>query len=131
MAQYVLVDFPAPEEGADTFDVYVSWADLDSLLALPRSDSRLRPAACQIIRKYMDSQKFAHYAAQYELSVHSVFVNMVPLFVNAAAEIAPHLRGYVAHDSMESQFFMEHFCSVTKADTHAHQVNCGPFVLPK
>lgn len=131
MAQYVLVDFPAPEEGADTFDVYISWADLDTLLALPRSGSRLRPATCQIIREYLDAQKFAQYAAHYDLPVHSVFLNMVPLFVNAAAEIAPHLQGYVAHDSMESRFFMEHFCSVTKADTRAHEVKCGPFVLPK
>lgn len=131
MAQYVFVDFPALEEGADTFDIYISWADLDTLLALPRSVSRLRPAACQTIRGYLDAQKFAQYAARYALPIHSVFLNIVPVFVNAAAEITPHLRGYVARDSTESQFFMEHFCSVTKSDTHAHEVNCGPFVLPK
>ena len=28
MEMYILVDFPATEDDADTFDVYISWADL-------------------------------------------------------------------------------------------------------
>jgi hypothetical protein len=37
MTSYVLIDFPASEEGADTFDVYISWSDLDQLLAMPKN----------------------------------------------------------------------------------------------
>lgn len=131
MSQYVLVDFPAPEEGADTFDVHVSWADLDELLTLPRNVSRLRQTTCELVREYLSSERFVQYATKYELPIEKVFLNIVPLFVNAAAEIVPHLRSYVAHDSTESTFFMEHFSSVTRADTHNHEVNCGPFVLPE
>ena len=130
MAQYVLIDFPGREEGADTFDVYVSWADLDELLRLPQSKSRLRQPTCDAIRTYLATGKYAAYAAQYSLPITSVYINIVPLLVNAAAAITPHLKSYVAHGSTESRFFMEHFSSVEAADTHNHEVNCGPFVLP-
>src|SRR6266849_3460067 len=53
MRQYVLIDFNSPEEGADTFDVYLSWADFDMLLSMPRSESRISDASCEIIRNYL------------------------------------------------------------------------------
>ena len=43
MVQYVYVNFPFSEKGADTFDVYMSWADLHQLLNLPKSETRIRP----------------------------------------------------------------------------------------
>ena len=38
MSQYVLVDFSFDEEDADTFDVYISWCDLNDLLSLDKSE---------------------------------------------------------------------------------------------
>jgi hypothetical protein len=89
MAQYVYVDFPLPEKGADTFDVYMSWADLRHLLSLPESESRIRPDTGTVIRHYLSSEKFNGYASNYELSESRVFFNIVPLFVDAAAKIVP------------------------------------------
>jgi hypothetical protein len=129
MAQYVLVDFIAPEEGADTFDVHVSWGDFDRLLKLPQAKSRLRTSTCQLIRDYLASDRFEGYAQQYDLPVDRVFVNIVPLLVNAGAEISPYIRNHVGPNSTESKFFLDHFCTLTRADTHDHEVDCGPFVL--
>src|SRR5467141_2659478 len=44
LTMYVLVNFPSPEEGAGTFEVYLSWSDFDQLLSMPQSESRLDPS---------------------------------------------------------------------------------------
>lgn len=131
MAQYVHVDFPLPEKGADTFDVYMSWADLHQFLSLPKSESQIRPDTGTIIRNYLSSEKFSGYASYYELSESRVFFNIVPLLVNAAAKIVPAIKSHLQGTSMESEFFVEHFSTVENADTKNHEVNCGPFVLPE
>lgn len=131
MAQYVYVDFPSPEEGADTFDVYMSWADFNHLLSLPVSESRIKPDTGTVIRHYLNSEKFSGYASYYKLSESRVFFNIVPLFVNAAAKIVPAIKSHLRGTSTESKLFADHFSTVENADTKNHEVNCGPFVLPK
>lgn len=131
MEQYVFVDYITPDEGADTFDVYISWSDLDEFLSLPQSESRLRPQTCGVIRDYLDYSKHQQYAEYYELPESKVFINIVPLIVNAAASIVPHIKNYCTGDSTESESFSDHFSTVVKADTHNHEVLCGPFVLPE
>ena len=58
-------------------------------------------------------------------------INIVPLFVNAAAKIVPAIKSHLRGTSTESKFFVDHFSTVENADTKNHEVNCGPFVLPK
>jgi len=130
MEQYVLVDFPSPEEGGDTFDVYMSWADLNQLLSMHRNDNRLSKETCDIVREYIGSAKFSSYASAYGLPESRVFFNIVPLFVNAAATIVPLIEPYLRGRSLESKFFADHFGNVEHADTKHPDVNCGPFVLP-
>ncbi len=131
MEQYVLVDYVTPDEGADTFDVYISWDDLDSLLSLPRAESRINEKTCDVIKEYLDTSKHSEYANNFELPESRVFINVVPLIVNAAATIVPLIKQHCSGDSSESEAFSAHFSSVVKADTRNHDVNCGPFVLPK
>jgi hypothetical protein len=130
MRQYVLIDFNCPEEGADTFDVYLSWADLDMLLSMPRDESRIGQVSCQIIRDYLGAAKYEAYAAYYGLGKDRVFFNIVPLIVNAAAIITPLVKPYLTGLSMESRFFGTLFEDMTPADTKRPEVACGPFVLP-
>lgn len=130
MEQYVFVDYITPDEGADTFDVFVSWSDLNEFLALPQSESRLRPETSEIIKEYLHSEKHIEYSEHYDLSESEVFINIIPLFVNAAATIVPLIKEHCTGDSTESESFSEHFSSVVQADTHNHEVTCGPFVLP-
>ncbi|MDV6314820.1 hypothetical protein [Idiomarina sp. HP20-50] len=131
MERYVLVDFVTPDEGADTFDVYMSWSDLKFLLNMPPNESRIRKSTSIAIREYLDTEKFPEYSSYYDLEESRVFFNIVPLLVNAAATIVPLIKQYCGSGSTESAFFAEHFSTVIHADTSHHDVNCGPFALVK
>lgn len=117
------------EDGADTFDVYISWADLKTLLALPAQTTRIREPAAQAIRTYLGTAKFQGYAAHYELEEERVFFNVVPLFVNAAAKLVPLIKHLVSPRSMEGKTYLTLFQHVLPADTTNHEVNCGPIAL--
>lgn len=129
MEMYILVDFPATEDGADTFDVYISWDDLKTLLALPSQATRIRESVAQAICAYLGTVKFRDYASYYELEEERVFFNVVPLFVNAAVKLVPLIKHFVSPRSMESETYLTLFQHVLSADTMNHEVNCGPITL--
>ncbi|MDB5319770.1 MAG: hypothetical protein JWN40_1401 [Phycisphaerales bacterium] len=130
LVSYILVDFPSLEEDADTFEMYVSWHDLDKLLSLTAKESRIKPEIAAAIRGYLGSASFRDYAAKYALTETKVFINLTPLIVNAAAAILPHIQAFLKPLSTESKFFAEHFSTVEPARTSEHEVECGPFCLP-
>lgn len=129
MEMYILVDFPATEDGADTFDVYISWADLKTLLALPSQTTRIREPVAQAIRTYLGTAKFNDYASYYELGEERVFFNVVPLFVNAAVKLVPLIKPFISPRSMEGETYLTLFQHVLPVDTTKHEVNCGPIAL--
>jgi hypothetical protein len=131
MQQYILIDFPSPEEGADTFDLYMSWADLQQFLILPCSESKIPLETGNTIRLYLNSDKFGSYASNYKLSESRVFFNIIPLLVNAGATVIPSIKKNIRGISQESKFFLDHFTTLEQADTKNHEVHCGPFVLPE
>jgi hypothetical protein len=132
MEEYILVDFPCSDEGADTFDLFVSWGDLNTLLELPGKISHIKNEETKLlIREYLDADKFSDYSDYYELAESRVFINIIPLIVNAAATIVPLIKNYCFAETTESSLFLDHFTSVTMADTKNHDFQCGPFVLPK
>lgn len=130
MEEYILVDFPCSDEGARTFELYISWLDLKNLFELPEKETRLKEDTKKIIKEYICTDQFIEYAHYYKLDESKVFINIIPLFVNAAATIVPLIKDYCGTESVEAKFFASHFCTVTKANTKDHEVNCGPFVLP-
>lgn len=125
---YVLVDFPAEENGADTFNVYMSWADLRELLQLSYQLSKLRPATTLAIAQYLGTSKFKEYSDYYRLEEERVFFNVVPLIVNAAIKVIPRIRHLVQPRSTESETFSILFDHVLPAKTAKHEVICGPIV---
>jgi len=129
MEMYILVDFPAEEDGADTFEVYVSWADLKTLFSLSPSDSRVQETTAELIRDYLNTSKFKRYAAEFELEEDRVFFNVVPLLVNAAVKLTPLIKHLVNSRSTESETFLTLFQDMLPADTINHEVNCGPIAL--
>jgi len=129
MEMYILVDFPAEEDGADTFDVYLSWADLQRLFAQPPKETRIREPIAQIIQGYLATSKFKGYAEDYELEEDRVFFNVVPLFVNAAIKLVPLIKHLVSPRSMESETYLTLFQHMLPASTQTHEVNCGPIAL--
>lgn len=129
MEMYVLVGFPAEEEGASTFEVYLSWADLKTLLTLPSEDTRIRGPAAQSVRDYLNTARFPDYAAHHQLEEDRVFFNVVPLFVNAAIKLVPLIKHLVSPRSAESETFLMLFQNVLPVNTKDHNVNCGPIAL--
>ncbi len=127
---YVLIDFPALDEGADTFDVCLSWGDLSSLLQMPKAESRIASETVKVIRKYLHSENFESYAQTHGVPPSRVFFNVVPLLVNAGAKIVPLIKTHIKSDSTESEFFSYHFATVTPADVGNPEVLCCPFALP-
>jgi hypothetical protein len=129
MEMYILVDFPAQEEDADTFDVYLSWADLKTLLALPSRATRIKESVAQSIRTYIRTAKFQDYATYYHLDEERIFFNVVPLLVNAAVKLVPLIEHLVSPRSMEGETYLTLFQHVLPTDTQNHEVNCGPIAL--
>lgn len=129
MEMYVLVDFPATEDGADTFEVYLSWADLKALLALPSKTTQINETVARSIHTYLGAARFQSYAMEYELEEDRLFFNVVPLLVNAAVKLIPTMEHLVSSRSTESEAFLTLFQHVLPADTKNHEVNCGPIAL--
>lgn len=129
MVSYVLVDFPSPDPSADTYDVYLSWADMMTLFSLPQQQTRLPEQTKTIIREYLGSDRFASYAEHFDMPEKLVFFNATPLIVNAAAKVVPVIAQEVEPGSSESEFFLDHFSDVEPALTQKPDVDCGPFVL--
>jgi len=130
MEQYLFVDFPAIEEGADSFNLFLSWLDFDELLEMPQSENRLAATVPALIKSYLNSEKFEEYADYYGLGKERVVFNVVPLIVNAGFDIVPSIHEFCSHGSTEAKFFLQHFTVSKRADTRNHEVECGPFVLP-
>jgi hypothetical protein len=120
--RYVVIDFAAQEDGADTFDVPLSWSDLRDYLLLPKEDSRLRPASASIIRTYLKADRFSEYARIRNLPEERVFFNVVPIVVDAASTIVPLIKPHIKFNSTESDAFGSHFSTLEKG-TREHEVN--------
>ncbi len=130
MTQYILVNFPAMEEGAHTFEVYLSWSDLNELITHLKSESKRMQKTGNMIWNYLNAERFSEYSKMYNVSEDKIFFNLVPLIVNAAIKIVPLIQEHCNSDSIESTSFRDIFLAVSPANTIDHEVNCGPFVLP-
>lgn len=124
MEMYVLVDFPAAEDGADTFDLCLSWHDLKALLELPSSITRIKSP--DFLRNYLGSDSFKAYADSFDQAENRVFFNVVPLICNAAATIVPAIAPYVKARSTESDTYLFLFKDMPQFDTSSPEVTCGP-----
>ncbi len=127
---YVLVDYLAQGEGAQIFEVYLSWLDFSNFLCMPRQDRRLTDGVCEIIQSYLGTSKFRSYALQYGLADSRVFFNVVPLIVNAAATIVPLISSSLQKRSTESSAFAMIFSDIPQTNMANPDVSCEPFFLP-
>jgi hypothetical protein len=126
MERYVLVDFAAADDDGDSFDVYVSWDDLRTLLAMPPKTSSVKADTAASIKTYLSSEKFPSYARHFEVDETQVMFNIVPLIANAGVKLAPHLAGKIETRSTEADSFLKLFSTLGLADTVDHDVNAGP-----
>jgi len=128
--KYVLIDFPAEEDGADTFEIYLSWSDLEQLLNMASEESRLRKGTKELIHRYLGAERFPAYAATHGVGIEKLFFNVIPLIVNAARTIVPLIKTDLKPISTESETYMMHFGSVSRAQTDKHEVHVLNLALP-
>lgn len=121
--RYVFVDFPVADEGGDTFDVYLSWEDLDLLLSMPSRDSSVKLETAQSVKDYLGSNRFAEYASHFRLAESRVMFNAVPLIANAGCKVAPHLSGKIETRSTEASSFLRLFNILGQANTAKPEVH--------
>lgn len=132
--KYFYVDFPAPpeESDADCFDVHLSWDDIDNMLSLPRDESRLKPQARERVREYLNADAFESEATRHGFVKKDIFINYVPLALNAGITLYPHISSHVSpnEDSIEAKYFLHHFKSVAPALTTVHEYSPFEFNFP-
>jgi len=130
--RYVLLDFRPAEDGAQCIEYWVSWSDIDEMLSLPRESSRLRPTTRKLVHEYIGAARIADYTEAHAVENADVFINAVPLALNAARRLTPVIREHVDPSiSMESEFFRQHFSTLEPFDLHDHVVDAIDFQLPE
>ena len=129
---YLLIDFPAPteEEGGDCFDFHISWSDIDALLQLPRSESRLRSGTRKLVRFYLNAGNFESIAEQEGIEKEKIFINIVPIVLNAGIALSSHIKDVVKTVSTEGKHFIWHFENVCAALTDTHEITKTLVSLP-
>ena len=128
---YYYVNFASPEEdGGDFMDVPLSWGDLGEFLSLAQKESHLRPQATDLIREYLAYDKIRSAADLNGYPPERVFLNFVPLALNAGIRLQAAVRQHVQPDSTEATYFLHHFESVLPANTKEPIGTVIEFSLP-
>lgn len=125
---YLMVDCTPAADSGTTMEVPISWHDVRSMLMMPATESRLRASASKAIFDYLSGDLLDGYAKQYKLPAEAVFINATPLLVNAARRAVPMLKPHINARSVEAETYLDHFQTVSPADTHSHilrQVTLG------
>lgn len=130
--RYLYVNFPSADkdDGGNFFDIPLSWSDIDLLLNMPRSQSRIRSTAKELIRNYLNADSYEAEAGTVGLTKHEVFINFVPLFLNAGISLYPYIKDHVQPNSVESKFFLSYWEIMGPADTQNYEQKEISFCLP-
>lgn len=123
---YLYANFLAnPEEkGGGFFDVPISWGDILDLLSLPRRESRLRESTEEIIRNYINANLIEASATEENIDIRDIFINFVPLAMNAGIKLFPFIKDHVTTNSIEAQSFYSLF------ETVKPSITCEPCCQP-
>ena len=132
-SKYFYVNFPANpnEEGGGFFDVGIYLGGfITTVLDMPRSQSRLRSSARELIRNYLNADQFEADAAAADLTNEDILINFVPLATNAGIALSPYIREHIQAASTEATAFLSHFENVAPAITQSHDSEEIDFMLP-
>lgn len=129
---YLLIDFEKQEEDARVIEYFISWADIQTLLNLPRNVFRLREASRVLIKKYLNTDAIEHERIKREFHGEHVFLNAVPLIVNAGISILPYIKSHINRKlSTESDAFANHFEIVLPCIPSRHEYSELEIFLPE
>lgn len=129
--EYLFVDFSAPlKEGGGYFNLPISWHDIQDLLSLPRSQSRLRKGTEKLIRKYIQADAFEIEAENRGFETDQIVINYVPLMLNAGIVLQPYIKDFISPSSTEANAYLKHFEDSHAALTQLHKYESNLFFLP-
>ncbi|EJA7342699.1 TPA: hypothetical protein JG809_004781 [Vibrio parahaemolyticus] len=119
------------EEGGSFFDIPISWGDIKELLELPRDESRLRASASDIIRNYVNADLIESSAEEAGVDESDIFINFVPLAMNAGIKLHSYIESHVNPQSVEATSFLDLFGSVAPSITSEPDCDTMSFSLPE
>lgn len=100
------------ENGNRFLEYYLSAQNFVDYLALPQKDNHLKPSAVESIYKYIPLRQIIESVQQRVEDKNNVFINAIPLVVNAGIRLYPFIQDYVRPLSAESEHFCFHFQNV-------------------
>ena len=90
-------------------EIYISWGDFSRLLEMSRKESKIHDSTKRLVQIYMNSENISAYAKQNEVTAESVFVDIVPLIINAGIKATSLIKDLVKIRSCESDEFLNLF----------------------
>lgn len=119
----LLVNFPKQDAQVDCIDFYINWLDLDSYLIQARKNIKKEKLeeGSRLIRSYLNADVFEAYANRHNLTFDDVYINLVPLVMNAGITLYPSIKDFIKPLSTESEIFNCHFRDESCFDTRNHQ----------
>lgn len=100
------------ENGSRFVEYYLSMQNFIDYLGLPKDDIRLRADVINNINKYIPINQILNHTQQNHVDKHDVFLNAIPLIINAGIRLYPFIKSYVKPLSAESEHFCYHFQNV-------------------
>jgi hypothetical protein len=129
--KYLIMSFPPGEEDASPMDLPLSLGDLEALLRLPLSESRIGKSTAPLMEDYLSLPVARDAATRARLTVSDMFFDVIPLIVNAGIALHPHIKDRIKHLSTESKHFDWHFAEVLPARMRTPNFTEIAFFRPK
>lgn len=105
-----------------------SWQDVDELLNLPYSVTRLNAERSRTIDNYLGGAALTSFAASRTKDV-PVFFDVLPIIINAAKAALQVLEPEIQVLSMEGRDFLAHFRGVSEVDMTVQHFRFGAFAI--
>lgn len=120
--KYLTVDFVPREEGARTLEYFVSWYDYAGLFDLAPSETKIKGVRKEQVFEYLGAEKMIKKSAQLGYQEEDIFINFIPLVINAGIKIYPYIQDNIdVNISTESDYFNTHFKTVEPCQANVHK----------
>ena len=90
----------------------------------------MRSGIREIVRSYLNAGNFESISEQEGIEKEKIFINVVPIVLNAGIALSPHIKDVVKTVSTEGKHFNWHFEHVCAALTDTHEIRKALVSLP-
>jgi hypothetical protein len=111
------------ENGGRFIEYYLSAQNFIDYLALPNKDNHLSQSSIKNIYEYIPLARIIDDVQQSVEDKNNVFVNAIPMIINAGIRLYPFIRQHVKPLSVESEHFCFHFESVPVTPLSAPKID--------